>query len=310
MDFYQTLAQQATPVELEPSETSYFSSPGAGLDPRLFRDGKLVPSVRASILRVLFEHLKNHYYNPEAYATVWLAGSGVSYQWTAARAPADLDCLIGINYLLFRQANPQYKALSDKQISEMFNADFRESLQPLTENFLDTYELTFYVNVKPDIRNLKPYAAYNVTQDIWTVTPETKAPMRNKPLEQRAQKDTTMTTEILSRYSAALTRIEEAKTDSARRNAEYALRLAVEQGSAFFDEIHNGRGYSFTESGGGYTDPGNYRWQAGKESGAIQALRKLKNINSMSRKEFESQTYGLELPDSNTLIRRALGGRK
>ena len=163
MDFYSSLVAQATPVELEPSETSYFSAPGAGLDPRLFRDGKLIPSVRSSILRILLEHLRTHYYSPENYLTIWLAGSGVSYQWTAARHPADLDCLIGVNYLLFRQSNPQYKALSDKQIADMFNEDFRNDLHPLTKNFLDTYELTFYVNVASDIRSIKPYAAYSLT---------------------------------------------------------------------------------------------------------------------------------------------------
>lgn len=102
MNYYDALVRQAEPVKLEPSETSYFSTPGAGLDPRLFRNGKVVPHIRSLILRILFDHLKQNYYNPEAFAHVWLAGSAVSYQWTAARKPADLDCLIGINYLGFR----------------------------------------------------------------------------------------------------------------------------------------------------------------------------------------------------------------
>jgi hypothetical protein len=309
MDLYAALAKQATPVALEPSETSYFSAPGAGLDPRLFRDNKFVPSVRAAILRILFEHLRNHYYNPEGYTSVWIAGSGVSYQWTAARTPADLDCLVGINYLMFRQSNPEYKALSDKQIADMFNEDFRKDLHPATDNFLDAYELTFFVNVKSDIRQIKPYAAYSLTNDDWTVQPEVKAPPRNKMVEQKVARDVSMTTDILSRYSAALTAIGSAPTDTARRNAEAALKLAVEQGVALFDEIHKGRTYAFSPSGLGYTDPSNYRWQAGKEAGSIQALRKLKDIATKSKKDFEAQTYGMQLPDVNTLIRRAVGGR-
>lgn len=309
MDLYAALAKQATPVALEPSETSYFSAPGAGLDPRLFRDNKFVPSVRAAILRILFEHLRNHYYNPEGYTSVWIAGSGVSYQWTAARTPADLDCLVGINYLMFRQSNPEYKALSDKQIADMFNEDFRKDLHPATANFLDAYELTFFVNVKSDIRQIKPYAAYSLTNDDWTVQPEVKAPPRNKMVEQKVARDVSMTTDILSRYSTALTAIGSAPTDTARRNAEAALKLAVEQGVALFDEIHKGRTYAFSPSGLGYTDPSNYRWQAGKEAGSIQALRKLKDIATKSKKDFEAQTYGMQLPDVNTLIRRAVGGR-
>jgi hypothetical protein len=126
MSIYDALIAQAHPVSLEPSETSYFSPSGAGLDPRLFRNNKLIPAVRSSVLRILLEHLKANYANPEAYIHVWLAGSAVSYQWTAARTPADLDCLIGVNYLSFRQNNPQYKSLSDKQIASMFNEGFRE----------------------------------------------------------------------------------------------------------------------------------------------------------------------------------------
>jgi hypothetical protein len=58
MNFYDALVSQSTPVEVEPSETSYFAPSAAGLDPRLFRDSKLVPAVRSAVLRILFEHLK------------------------------------------------------------------------------------------------------------------------------------------------------------------------------------------------------------------------------------------------------------
>jgi hypothetical protein len=310
MDFYSALARQAMPVSLEPAETSYFSTPGAGLDPRLIRNGKLIPSVRAMILRILLEHLRTHYYSPESFINVWLAGSAVSYQWTAARNPADLDCLIGINYLMFRQSNPQYKALSDKQIADMFNADFREDLHEQTNNFLGAYELTFYVNVKSDIRSIKPYAAYSVTNDDWTVMPETKAPPRNRAWEQKVARDTSMTTDILSRYSTALNSISQSTTDTARRNAESALKLAVDQGAALFDEIHFGRRYAFSQSGQGYLDIENYRWQAGKAAGTVQALRQLKEISVKGRKAFETSTYGMELPDTDVLIRRALGAKR
>lgn len=310
MDIYASLAAKASHVSIEPSETSYFSTPGAGLDPRLFRSNKIIPSVRSSILRILFDHLKTHYYSPDNYVNVWLAGSAVSYQWSAARNPADLDCLIGINYLMFRQSNPDYKALSDKQIADMFNADFREDLHPLTKEFMGAYELTFFVNVRPDIRSIKPYAAYSLTTDDWTVQPELKAPPRNKAWDDQTAKDTSKTTEILSRYSAALTSIGSASTDTARRNAEAALKLAVEQGAALFDEIHHGRTYAFSPGGQGYMDKYNYRWQAGKSAGIVQALRQLKDVSVSGRKSFEESTYGMELPDTSVLIRRALGAKR
>ena len=309
MDIYSSLASHATPVELEPSESSYFSAPGVTLDPRLFRNSKIVPHVRSTILRILFEHLAKYYHSPESFATVWLAGSAVSYQWSSARNPADLDCLIGINYLKFRQSNQQYKGLSDQEIASMLNDYFRTELHPVTNNFLDAYELTFYVNVKSDIRAIKPYAAYSLTSDDWTVTPETKAPPKNKAYDLRVSKDTSLTEDILKRYSAAFTAVHSAPNDVARRNAEAALKLAIEQGAALFEDIHHGRTYAFSSAGAGYSDIENYRWQAGKQVGTVQALRKLKDISTKSRKDFEAQTYGMELPDAGTLVRRALGGR-
>lgn len=310
MNYYDALVAQATPVEVVPSETSYFSNPGVGLDPRLFRDNKLVPAVRSAVMRILNEHLRKHYYNPEAYLHVWLAGSAVSYQWSAARSPADLDCLIGVNYLLFRQANPQFKALSDQQIADMFNEDFRKELHPITENFLEAYELTFYVNVKSDIKSIKPYAAYSLTNDDWTVSPELRKAPVNKVWDQTVARDTSFTMQILDRYTEALTTIGMASTDSARRNAEAALKLAVDQGAALFDMIHQARKTAFSPSGQGYSDVANYRWQSGKSAGTVQALKQLKDLSSKSKKEFETATYGMELPDANTLVRRALSAKR
>jgi len=310
MDFYEALVAQAQPVVVEPSETSYFSAPGAGLDPRLIRSGKVIPSVRSAILRILFEHLKQHYQNPEAYVHAYLAGSGVSYQWSAARHPADLDCLLTVNYLLFRQANQQYKSLSDKQIAAMFNEHMRTELWPQTNNFLDTFELTFYVNVAQDIRSIKPYAAYSLTNDDWIVVPEVHKPPLNKFWDEVVLRDTNMTNDIVARYSKALSELGNATNDTARRNAEAALKLAVDQGAAVFDVIHEGRRSAFSPSGQGYMDIANYRWQAGKQAGTVQALNKLKEISTKSRKSFEEATYGMELPDASTLVRRALIGRK
>lgn len=309
MDYYKALAQQARPVSVEPSETSYFAAPAAGLDPRLFRNGKIIPSIRASILRIGLSNLKLNCTAPEAYVTLWLAGSAISYQWSAARKPADLDCLVGVNYLLFRQANPQYRSLSDKQISQTLNEGFQKANAENT-NFMEAFELTFYVNVQSDIRTIKPYAAYNLTQDEWTVSPEVRGVPRNQMYERKVAQDTSMATEILSRYAEALSNIGSATTDVARRNAEAALKLAVEQGSALFEDIHRGRKYAFSASGQGYADIHNYRWQAGKAAGTIQALKALKEIEKQSKQVFEAATYGQELPSTDTLIRRALSNKR
>ena len=296
-------------VTVEPSETSYFSNPQAGLDPRLFRDNQMVGSVRDGILRILFEHLRNNYYNPEAYVHAWLAGSGVSFQWAANRSPADLDCLVGVDYIRFRQSNPKYAGFSDKEIADMFNENFREDLHPQTEEFMGSFELTFYVNVQTDIRNIKPYAAYSLTDDDWTVEPQNLTVTLGRDWERKVTRDENMAVEILTRYSEALSKIGTATTDAARRNAEAALKLSIEQGAALFEDIHHGRKAAFSQSGQGYLDYSNYRWQAGKSSGVVQALKQLKDLSKKTRQEFESQTYGMELPDARVLIRRAISSK-
>lgn len=296
-------------VTVEPSETSYFSNPQAGLDPRLFRDNQMVGSVRDGILRILFEHLRNNYYNPEAYIHAWLAGSGVSFQWAANRSPADLDCLIGVDYIRFRQSNLKYAGFSDKEIADMFNENFREDLQPKTEEFMGVFELTFYVNVQTDIRNIKPYAAYSLTDDDWTVEPQNLTVTLGRDWERKVTRDENMAVEILTRYSEALSKIGTATTDAARRNAEATLKLSIEQGAALFEDIHHGRNAAFSQSGQGYLDYSNYRWQAGKSSGVVQALKQLKDLSKKTRQEFESQTYGMELPDARVLIRRAISSK-
>ena len=305
MDFNAALVKQATPVSIEPSETSYFSAPNAGLDPRLFRDNKIIGSVRNGILSILFDHLRRHYYNPEAYIHVWLAGSGVSYQWAANRSPADLDCLVGVDYIAFRKSNTKFAGLSDQEIASMFNEDFRDELYPHTENYLDSFELTFYVNVATDIRTIKPYAAYSLTDDDWTVEPSEPSINPRRDWERKVARDESMAVEILQRYSTALAGIGTATTDTARINAESALKLSVEQGAALFEDIHHGRGSAFSPSGMGYADYANYRWQAGKKAGLVQALKQLKEISTKTRQEFEAQTYGMELPSAKVLVRRA-----
>lgn len=305
MDFYEALAAKAVPVNIEPSQTSYFSKPEVGLDPRIFRDGKLIPAVRSSILTSLFNYLTSKYQGPYDWTYAWLAGSGVSHQWAAKRDPGDLDCLVGIEYNQFRKANQKYAGLSDKEISSMFNDGFRQDLWPETANFMDSYELTFYVNVKTDITKIKPYAAYSLINDNWVVEPTIDEPKIGKDWFIGIEKDKSMASEIIARYATALNAVNHATNPALRINAERALKLAVDQASALYEDIHQGRKLAFSETGQGYLDYNNYRWQAGKESGIVQALGRLKEISDMSARDFSAATYGIELPNVSTLIRRA-----
>lgn len=305
MNYYEALAKQAQPIDVEPGETSYFSKPNEGLDPRLFRGGNLLPAVRDAILTLLVNHLQLRYNEPSAWATAYLAGSGVSYQWSAHREPADLDCLVSVDYIQFRQSNQSYKGWSDKEIASEINQGFKTELHPRTDNFMSAYELTFYVNVNPNITEIKPYAAYSVTDDTWVVPP-TKESMNVRPEWVVAvERDRSMATEIIKRYATALDKVRAARNDAMRINAEAELATAVHQGSALFDDIHTARSSAFSPGGQGYEDFANYRWQSGKQTGVVHAMKKLHQVSAQANERFSKETYGMTLPDAATLLRRA-----
>lgn len=280
--------------------TSYFSEPSQTLDPHLFEGRRLRDWVRQGINQLLNDFFIHEYRHSELWSHPWLAGSGVSYQWEASRQPGDLDCLVGIDAIQFRKANPEYSGLTDGEIADMINELFRSMLQPKTSDW-HGYELTFYVNPgATDIRTINPYAAYDLKYDEWTVPPDpTQHAPHNPEWEAVAEGDAKNANTIHARFIAALQDVQTAHAGPNRRNAEVKLAAAKAQAEALFEEIHGNRRIAFSLDGAGYYDFNNYRWQASKSSGANDKLRQLKDY------EVNHQDYGVDLPDSRTLIRRA-----
>lgn len=296
---------QNEPVEVKQGSTSYFSQPEEELDPQLFTGTVLKGWVRNGILQLLFGFLNEHYRHPDLWAHPWIAGSAVSYQWSAHRDPGDMDILIGVEYIQFRKAHPEFVGLSDTEISKMLNEDFREGLQPETTNW-HGFEVTFYVNPgATNIQTINPYAAYDLVHNEWTVFPRRVSAPSNSAWDKATQRDRSMAMDIVTRYSKALTEVQAAPNDAARRNAEFKLQQSLQQGAMLFEDIHQSRKLAFSEFGKGYDDFYNYRWQAGKRSGAVPALRKMHDYLKAQEEEQAVETYGVELPDTQTLIRRA-----
>lgn len=284
--------------------TSYFSAPAPHLDPTLFDGRNLKSWARTGILSTLTDFLNLRYRHSELWAHPWLAGSAISYQWEASRTPGDLDCLIGVDYTQFRKANPEFKGLTDREISEQLNEEFRDELHGQTENW-NGFELTFYVNPgATDIRTIKPYAAYDLKYDEWTVhpDPQQKAPA-NPEWDKVADSDSAQAAQATTRFNAALQDVRSSNNEALRRNAENRLTIAAAQGNALYNEIHMNRSIAFSPEGQGYGDFHNYRWQAGKASGAIQKLRDIREYMKTSLQG--NNPYGVDLPDTSTLIRRA-----
>jgi len=255
---------------------------------------------------MLINSLAHSYVAPERWTVAWIAGSGVSYQWSATRVPGDLDVLVGIDYPIFRQCNMEFMGFSDTDISQLMNEDFNENLMPNTADW-NGYEVTFYVNPgATDIRAINPYAAYNLTADEWTVEPDQSAHAPfSRAWEQKSQRDYDTTTELVKRYSQALTDVRATSNPAYRVNAESRLQHAISAAESLYDEIHHGRKIAFSMTGSGYSDFNNYRWQAGKQSGAVGALKQIKQYAESARESHEAETYGVDLPSADVLTRRA-----
>lgn len=472
--------------------SSFFAEYEDHLDPTLFGEyGEVVRgTVRVELLSLLYSTFDRHHFTgTREWTRAWIAGSGVSYQWSAARDPGDLDILVGIKYEEFRHLNPDYRQMSDVEISQMMNEIFRLELQPHTENW-HGYEVTFYVfsgrrvkvcpcddtamknaprsfasiekggpaatsatlsvstssnsstsakgwaspvdtgsqrsaqgadpgqqlaplvgkpptkkagsafpassdtseigtttgntgygskttkgfwsnragsarSVSPptqtetagtsasitataagvsgdfsasratrssedsgtatsrskescgicggmitvlepsDIRTIKPYAAYNLTDNNWTVFPSRQRPSIPPEWEHEAAGLHQLAQLAVRRYSEAHTSLMNAPHSAARISAEQAMEGSLAQAAAMFDQVHEGRKVAFGPGGMGYADRHNFLWQAAKRDGWLPALREMKNYHDDLRNKKALATYGVELPDTDTLIRRA-----
>lgn len=290
---------------LSPRSTSYFSEPERSLDPSLFNGRSMHPQIRQELHDHLFSHLSERYNGPEQWTNAWVAGSAASYQWAADRSPGDLDILVGIDYPKFRALNEKYVRLSDAEISAHVTEGFRQHLTPKTTDF-HGFETTWFSNPgSTDIRAIKPYAAYDFLKDEWSVDPD-PAPIR-PTYHAKAESDRQHTVTVLERYHEAFRALNNASLSvPVREKYQRQMRDAMEQASALFTEIHDGRKDAFAPWGQGYADPANFRWQANKANGVVPALKLLHDAFVEQGLEDEIRRYGVRLPDHNDLVLRAM----
>ncbi|KUL44694.1 hypothetical protein ADL22_12170 [Streptomyces sp. NRRL F-4489] len=320
--FYDRLAESLTDIP-DPVHggSGYFSEPSAELDPNLFDGTHLKPSIRDWILGTLREFFLA---TPgfDQWAEVWLAGSGITYQWAADRGNGDLDVLIGVNYAQFTYHNDGYAGLTAEETARYVNESLRNGLWPKTAHSQigsRTYEVTFYWNpargVK-DITSIHPYAAYSLTHDEWTVTPP-HLPSDVRSLYptsyyEAATEDEHQAKQLLDSYRFHATSLSTlAKGSPAWMNHATELRNVIAKATSLFDAIHLGRRAAFSPQGSGYSDFNNFRWQAAKENGTVHTLRQLKEIGSTAQQSTETDLYGQAIDDAQTaLIKAALWSQK
>ncbi|WP_157407285.1 hypothetical protein [Actinomadura atramentaria] len=326
MDQSVYLARAADPaIAVTDGASGYFSAPADTLDPALFYDrvgGDELPriksGVRSQIISTLMDYWRVHYSQPDKWATLWIAGSGVTYQWAGPRAagdaPGDLDVLIGVDWPCFFEHNPDYQGVGAQLTAAEMTERLKAEVWPYTadQRFGERhYEVTYFVNpTGSDIRDINAYAAYNLTSDSWTITPPAlpSNPRSMYPAEWANQilREAETARELIDRYRASAREVNALPERSPGWvNASSRLRVVVAQAQAMFDDVHGGRRAAFAQGGKGYFDWANYRWQAHKESGVVSALRELAAQNKAATTSVQQDRYGAQLSSVDQLVTRA-----
>lgn len=300
------------PVSPSVGESGYFSTPEDRLDPRLFEGEQIKPGVRQWILNTLYTFWGDRYHHPRDWSTAWIAGSGISYQWAASRGNGDLDILIGVDYNAFFDANPKFAGMSEGDLAAIFNEEFHSDLWPSTANTNlggGTFEVTFYVNPNStDIRNINPYAAYNLSDDEWTVRPPSGDAFNHpKEFYEYAEREAQHARQTVDQYNTLAAQAKSMNPGSPGwHNTMRQAELLVSQASSMYDSIHLGRKSAFAPGGSGYGDYYNFRWQYHKQQGTAQALHGVAAAHTQASDEFNHVMYGGAISAPDVVLRRAV----
>lgn len=287
--------------DVKEGASGYFSTPSQTLDPHLFNGKTFRPEVRQWILSTLYDYWHAKYSAPKAWSTVWVAGSGISYQWDADRGNGDLDILIGVNFPDFYMHNPSYNGLSELELADIYNRQFHEELWPSTANANingKTFEVTFYVNPNStDIKDINPYAAYDLSRNKWTVhppvLPQDPHSLYSPQFYAAVDDEKKQANTLIGRYNMLRDQAGAmAPNTPGQKNALSAQGLVVSQAKSLFDSIHLGRKNAFGPGGSGYGDYYNFRWQAHKQAGTVQALSSIAHIDADAREHQDTRLYG------------------
>lgn len=307
-------AAQANPLPEGRGASGYFSRPEETLDPNLFDGDQMKPAVREHILAAFFAWAEQHHLrSAEWWLHAWIAGSAVTYQWSADRGNGDIDVLFTVDLGKFAKANPEFNILGgSNSLAEQLNESMYSSLWPgtsLTTFGNRVYEVTYYD--APGLNTAEhAYAAYDLTDDRWSIRPPV-LPADPKGLYpqawyDRADSDRSTAAGLSERYKASVAALGATTPGSPEwLNSGSELGLVMAHAHSLLDDIHLGRAEAFTDRGRGYGDWHNFRWQAAKQSGAVDALRAISAAHEAARQDQETLLYGKPLEGSQALLIRA-----
>jgi hypothetical protein len=275
--------------------SGFFSKPSDHLDPALFEGDHLKEYVRRELLDSLCHALDSilGLRMPHTWVHAWLAGSGVSYQWEGDRGNGDLDVLFGADYVEFLRANPQFPRMSVSQVASYVTGELKDKLWPKTDHYAidgKIFEVTFFWNprITTSLDAIHPYAAYNLVTDAWDVRPP-ELPSDPSSLYPDDW------------FKATQREYEDAKDlQSTYQSGPTGKAVGQQAAKQMWEMIHRGRQQAFSDTGLGYGDFHNFRWQRAKQLGTVDILRPI-----VAEADAESPVAGIAAPE-DILTRAAL----
>jgi GNAT superfamily N-acetyltransferase len=230
----------------------HFFAPGEkGLDPRLFDENeRMHPIVRQHLLSLLNSFWAPKYGDSwQSWARVYLAGSEASHFY----GNGDLDILIGIDHDALNHHVDTFVGEPPAAVDEKLTDELRHGLNDDARMLpgpdgkeTGPWENTWYVNPSSyDIRDIKPYAAYDITRDEWAVKP-VEVPDDFSP--EKLPESTWDVFEALQKLIGAVREL----PDGVRER----------EGAALYDYLHADRHSAFGPEGTGLYDPSNAVWKA------------------------------------------------
>ena len=315
--FFEKAASGQPAPSTEGGASGYFSRPEPMLDPNLFENGRLREKVRNHLLGTLVNWLDETMaaHEMQSWLHVWLAGSGISYQWAASRGNGDLDVLFGVNLGKFQAANHGWD-WSEAETAAQVNDGMKEGLWPSTAQTrfgFGTYEVTYFWNpgTGSDIKKIHPYAAYDLVKDKWAVPPPQLPEIPGELYPQdwyiQAGKDSEAALRLTRAFNEHIQKYSDAMPGSmTQHNSGAALNGIVAEANNLFTDMHTGRRAAFSDQGRGYGDYANFRWQFNKLNGAVQALSQIANVGKEARRQQETEQWGAPIDGAEIALRRAV----
>jgi hypothetical protein len=228
--------------------TQRIFGPTYGLDHRLFDGERLRPAVRDTLMGRLAGVL-SPVLGPDwnVLAHAWLAGSQAS-KWTGPdlEGNGDLDVLIGLAHSHARLASPSLASMGDQDIERHLNTILQarfnqDNWHPPFDPDGKPYDLTGYVNHVSDIRRIKPYAAYDLTDDDWAVKPPELPDWSASQFPQGPA--------VIAEARALIGQV--------RAILKLPEPFRTQEATRIWDSLHEARGADFSEHGLGWQGTGN-----------------------------------------------------